>query len=234
MIDIINFLIDSYNIPLLTALLLGILTSISPCPLATNITAIAYISKDTSSPRNTLINGISYTLGRAFSYTFLALLIYFGFSSFDIANFFQGWGVLLLGPVIILIGLIMLGAIKINLSHIGGEKIERLKTFLSKKGELGSFLLGAFFALAFCPYSAILFFGALIPLMLASSGALFIPILFAIGTGIPVIMFSIFIAFSVKKIGDTFKVLQKIERVMRYLVAFVFLVIGVYYSLKIF
>jgi len=78
--DFINFLIDNYNIPILTAFLLGVLTSISPCPLATNITAIAYISKEIKTTKHTLLNGIFYTLGRGASYTILATLIYFGLS----------------------------------------------------------------------------------------------------------------------------------------------------------
>ena len=106
--DYVNLFIDQYKIPLLTAFLVGILTSISPCPLATNITVIAYISKDIKTPRHTLLNGLFYTLGRGISYTLLATLIYFGLSTFEISRIFQGWGEKVLGPVLILIGLIML------------------------------------------------------------------------------------------------------------------------------
>ena len=102
--DFINFLIDNYNIPILTAFLLGVLTSISPCPLATNITAIAYISKEIKTAKHTLLNGIFYTLGRGASYTILATLIYFGLSAFQISRIFQGWGDKVLGPILITIG----------------------------------------------------------------------------------------------------------------------------------
>jgi len=166
--DIINTLIDQYNIPVLTAFLIGILTSISPCPLATNITAIAYISKDIKTPRHTLFNGLFYTIGRGISYTVLATLIYFGLSSFEIARIFQGWGDKILGPVLILIGLIMFGVIKINWGR-QSEGMEKLKEYLASKGYLGSMLLGMLFALAFCPYSGVLFFGVLIPLVLKST-----------------------------------------------------------------
>ena len=124
--DLINLLIDNYNIPILSAFLLGILTSLSPCPLATNITAIAYISKEIKTAKNTLLNGIFYTIGRGVSYTTLAVLIYLGISSFKISSIFQGWGDKVLGPVLIMIGLIMLGVIKINIDK-GGEKMERIK-----------------------------------------------------------------------------------------------------------
>ena len=226
--DFINSLIDNYNIPILTAFLLGVLTSISPCPLATNITAIAYISKEIKTAKHTLLNGIFYTLGRGASYTILATLIYFGLSAFQVSSIFQGWGDKILGPVLIIIGLIMFGIIKINFSK-GGEKIEKIKMWLSQKGFIGSFLLGMLFALAFCPYSGVLFFGALIPLVLKSAEGLLLPPIFALGTGLPVILFSFIIAFAVQKLGRVFQVMQKIEKVMRYSVAAIFVIAGIYY-----
>jgi cytochrome c biogenesis protein CcdA len=222
-------LIDNYNIPLLTALLLGVLTSISPCPLATNITAIAYISKDIKTARHTVVSGLFYTLGRGVSYTLLASLIFFGVSVFSVASIFEGWGDKVLGPVLIIISLIMFGIIRINLGKENG-KIEGLKVWLAGKGHIGSMLLGALFALAFCPYSGVLFFGMLIPLTLSVSEGLILPPIFALGTGIPVIFFSFLIAVSLEKVSRAFKVMQKTEKVMRYLVASVFLVTGIYYS----
>ena len=226
--DAINSLIDTYNIPLLTAFLIGILTSISPCPLATNITAIAYISRNIKTPKHTLLNGLLYTLGRGISYTVLATLIYFGLSSFQISRIFQGWGDKVLGPVLIVIGLIMFGVIKINLGT-GNKMTERLKEYFATKGYLGSMLLGMLFALAFCPYSGVLFFGMLIPLVLKSSEALILPPLFALGTGLPVIIFSFIVAFSIKHLSIAFSAVSKIEKVMRYIVAGIFTVTGIYY-----
>lgn len=226
--EFINTLIDNYNIPLLSAFLLGVLTSISPCPLATNITAVAYISKEIKTAKHTLLSGIFYTLGRGVSYTILATLIYFGLSSFQISNIFQGWGDKVLGPILIIIGLIMFGVIKINFSK-GGEKIEKVKVWLAQKGFIGSFLLGILFALAFCPYSGVLFFGALIPLVLKSTESLLLPPIFALGTGLPVILFSFIIAFAVQKLSRVFQIMQKIEKIMRYAVASIFLIVGVYY-----
>jgi len=227
--ELINSLIDTYNIPILTAFLLGILTSISPCPLATNITAIAFISKDIKIPKHTILSGLFYTLGRAISYTLLATLIYFGFSSFRISGIFQGWGDKVLGPILIFIGLVMFGVIKIN---IGGhsQKMDKLKEWLSRKGYVGSFFLGMLFALAFCPYSGVLFFGALIPLVIKSADGLLLPPVFALGTGLPVIVFSFLIAFSMQKLSRAFHIVKKTERVMRYAVATVFLVAGIYYT----
>jgi cytochrome c-type biogenesis protein len=226
--DFINALIDNYNIPLLTAFLLGILTSISPCPLATNITAIAYISKEIKTIKNTLLNGFFYTLGRGLSYTLLAMLIYFGISSFKISSIFQGWGEKFLGIVLIVISLIMFGVIKINLGP-HDEKFLKINEWLARKGYIGSMLLGMLFSLAFCPYSGVLFFGILIPLVLKSAGNLLLPLVFALGTGLPVIVFSLLLAFSVGRVGKMFNALQKIEKIMRFGIASVFMLSGFYY-----
>lgn len=229
MTEIINVLIDNYNIPILSAFLLGVLTSISPCPLATNITAVAYISKDIKTPKHTILSGLFYTLGRGISYTLLATLIYFGLSSFQISRIFQGWGDKVLGPVLILIGLVMFGIIKINLKN-NSQTIEKIKLWLSDKGYLGSLALGMLFAFAFCPYSGVLFFGVLIPLVLKSTGGLILPPFFALGTGLPVIIFSILIAFSMRAVGKVFNIVQKVEKWLRYGVASIFILTGIYYS----
>ena len=226
--DIINVLIDTYNIPILTAFLIGILTSISPCPLATNITAIAYISKDVKTPKNTLLYGLFYTLGRSLSYTLLATLIYFGLSSFQLSRIFQGWGDKVLGPVLIILGLIMFGAIKLPI-NANNETAEKFKTWIATKGYIGSLLLGMLFAFAFCPYSGVLFFGMLTPLVLKSHEALLLPPLFALGTGLPVILFSLLIAFSMHKLSQAFAMVSKVEKIIRLVVASTFVVVGIYY-----
>lgn len=226
--EFINNLIDNNNIPLLTAFFLGVLTAISPCPLATNITAIAFISGQIKTAKNTMLNGFYYTLGRGISYTLLATLIYFGMSSFSVASIFEGWGDKFLGPVLIIIGLIMFGAIKINIGA-NSEWLEKFKKWLARKGHIGSLLLGMLFALAFCPYSGVLFFGVLIPLTLNSADGLLLPPLFALGTGLPVMIFSMLIAFSLEKVGRVFQTTQKVEKVIRYVVASIFVLIGTYY-----
>ena len=226
--EFINTIIANYNIPVLSAFLLGILTSISPCPLATNITAIAYISKDIKTPKHTILSGLFYTLGRGISYTLLATLIYFGFSSFQISRIFQGWGDKILGIVLILIGLVMFGVIKINIKT-NNQIIEKAKLWLADKGYFGSLLLGMLFALAFCPYSGVLFFGVVIPLVISSVGGLLLPVFFALGTGLPVIIFAFLIAFSIKTVSKAFQSVQKIEKYIRYGVASIFILTGVYY-----
>ena len=203
-----NFL-ETSQFPILTAFILGLMTAISPCPLATNITAIGFISKDIVSQRKVFINGLVYTLGRAISYTGIGLLFFFGASQFEFAGFFQEWGEKLLGPLLIIIGLFMLGVLKIKIPGIGGSLTEVMEK-KSNSGFWGVLLLGVVFALAFCPYSGVLYFGMLMPMTISSASGLYLPIFFAIATGIPVIIFAWLIAFSVGSIGNVYNKLKTI------------------------
>lgn len=224
----LNELAQNRELPMLAAFALGLLTAVSPCPLATNITATAYIAKTINSRRKVLLSGILYTLGRMFSYTLIGAVIYFGISKFEIAKIFQGNGEKFIGPVMIIIGLIMLNVIKLNFIS-GGILTDKLSDKFKSKGLLGSFLLGALFALAFCPYSGALFFAVLIPMTLTAGAGLSLPVVFSIGTGLPVILFSFIIAFSVEKLGVYFKAITKFEKVMRILAGITFIITGLYY-----
>ncbi|MBK8552875.1 MAG: sulfite exporter TauE/SafE family protein [Ignavibacteria bacterium] len=224
----LNELAQNKDIPVLAAFALGLLTAVSPCPLATNITATAYIAKTINSRNKVLLSGVLYTLGRMFSYTLIGAVIYFGVSKFEIAKIFQGNGEKFIGPIMIIIGLIMLDVIKLNFIS-GGNLTEKLSEKFKSKGLLGSFLLGALFALAFCPYSGALFFAMLIPMTLTAGAGLALPVVFSIGTGLPVILFSFVIAYSVERLGVYFKAITKVEKVMRILAGITFIITGLYY-----
>jgi cytochrome c biogenesis protein CcdA len=226
--DWLTDLAQNREAPVLAAFALGLLTAISPCPLATNITATAYIAKTITSRRKVLLSGVLYTLGRMFSYMLLGGIIFFGASKFQVAKLFQGNGEKLIGPVMIVIGLIMLDIIKLNFLSTG-NLTDRLSEKFKDKGLLGSFLLGVVFALAFCPYSGALFFAMLVPMTLAASAGLALPIVFSIGTGLPVIFFAFVIAFSMEKLGMYFKAISKAEKVMRIAAGIIFLLTGLYY-----
>ena len=214
------------NTPFISALLLGLLTAIAPCPLATNITATAYIAKTLDSKKKILMSGLLYTFGRLFSYTFIASIIYFGASKFQVAKFFQGNGEKYLGFIMVILGFIMLDIIKLDFIK-GINFTEKLAEKFKDKGLLGSFLLGALFAMAFCPYSGALFFGMLMPMTIKSG--LHLPIAYSIGTGFPVILFAFVIAFSVQKLGVYFKAITKVERIMKIAAGIVFILTGLYY-----
>lgn len=226
--DFLQALLENYNIPILSALVIGLMTAISPCPLATNITATAFISKNISNKRKVFLSGIVYTLGRAFSYTAIGFILYFGASKFHIARFFNQNGEKYLGPLLIIIGLIMLNVIQ--LSFVGRSSFqEKFSEKFKNKGLLGSFLIGVIFALAFCPYSGALFFGMLIPMIISSTQGLYLPIIFAFGTALPVILFTYLLAFTASKIGVFYTKITKIEKVMRLIAGIVFVLIGLYY-----
>ncbi|WP_338375428.1 aromatic aminobenezylarsenical efflux permease ArsG family transporter [uncultured Flavobacterium sp.] len=226
--ETVNQFFNDANMPIFGALLLGLMTAISPCPLATNITATAYISKTLSSKKKVLLSGFLYTLGLALTYTLIALIIIFGASKFQVAKFFQGNGEKFVGPVMVLIGLVMLNIIKLN--FFGKSNFtEKLENKFKDKGLLGSFLLGSLFAMAFCPYSGAMYFGILIPMSIKSSIGFALPFFYAIGAGSLVLFFTFLIAFSMQKVGKYFKIITKIEKVMRLIAGILFVLTGFYY-----
>jgi cytochrome c biogenesis protein CcdA len=226
MSEYLEQLAQNPEMPLLAAFALGLLTAIAPCPLATNITATAFIAKTINSKQKVLLSGLLYTLGRVFSYTLVASIIYFGASKFKIAKIFQGHGEKYIGFILIILGLIMLDIIPLNFFK-GGSFTEKLSEKFKTKGLLGSFLLGALFALAFCPYSGALYFGMLIPMTIKSG--LSLPIVFSLGTGLPVLLFAFVIAYSMEKIGLYFNAITRFEKVMRIMAGIVFILTGLFY-----
>jgi len=228
--EFLTNLLENSSMPWLSALVLGLMTAISPCPLATNITAVGFISKDIKDRNRVFINGLLYTLGRAISYTAIALIIYFGADQFKFSGFFQRYGEKIVGPLLIIIGLFMLDVIKIKFPGMSGltSKMEA-KT---KWGYLDAILLGMVFALAFCPYSGVLYFGMLIPMTVASASGLYLPIVFAMATGIPVIIFSWILAYTISGIGGVYNKVRTFEIWFRRVIAVLFILVGIYYIVR--
>jgi len=225
--EFLQSILENSQYSFLTAILLGLMTAISPCPLATNISAIGFISRDIENRRRVFIHGLVYTLGRIISYTGLALIIFFGASKMQISMIFQGWGEKLLGPVLIIIGLFMLDVIKIKFPGLSSltEKIGE-----NNKGSYWStLLLGMVFALAFCPYSGVLYFVMLIPMTVASASGLYLPVLYAISTGLPVILFAWLLAYAVGNVGKLYKQIKSFELWFRRIVSIIFILVGIYY-----
>lgn len=217
------------NIAVVAAFFIGLMTAISPCPLATNITAVAYIAKKLENPKHTLLSGALYMLGRALTYTLIAsIIVYAGLSAESIGRFLQTYGPKLLGPVLILIGIVMLELLTFK-GVKGGAWFESLKLRLAEKGHLGSFLLGALLALAFCPFSGVLYFGMLIPLALATKDAVLTPLVFGIATGLPVMIAAVLLASGTEALGKALHKTRIIERWFRKGVGIVFIIVGAYY-----
>ncbi len=221
---------ESITVAISTAIWLGILTSISPCPLATNIAAIGYIGRQVGSPRKVLIAGLLYTFGRMLTYLTLGMLIVAGLLSIpELAMFLQQNMNKILGPILIIVGLVLLDLISITFP--GGGLGSSLQGKVESMGVWGAGLLGLLFALSFCPISAALFFGSLIPLALDHQSSVIVPTIYGIGTALPVVAFAVLIALGVRWVGAAFNKISVFERWARKLTAVAFILIGVYYSM---
>ena len=217
------------NVPVLTALLLGLITAIAPCPMATNIAAVAYITRNVTDRRSAVITGSLYTLGRMFSYTLLGvLIIVVGLEIPGVSSAIQDVGERVLGPLLIIIGVLMLFIDRISFGK-GGNTLASLGNKVAQWGMIGGFLLGVIFALAFCPYSAVLFFGALIPVALKSTGGVALPAVFAIGTGLPVLVFGTLLSLGIAGVANWLNAVTRVEKIIRIAMAIVFIGVGIYY-----
>ena len=212
----------------LAAFLLGLLTAISPCPLATNIAALSYVSKKLDSRRYTVIASALYTAGRMVAYTLIGvLLVLIGFSASRVSLFFQDYADKFLGPLLIFFGLVMLDVIKFSIFK--GRITSAIQQKIGDWGLVSSFLLGILFALAFCPYSAILFFGMLIPIALESAGGITFPAIYGLGTGLPVMVFAVALSLGVSELGKHVARIQKFEKYFRWFAGVIFIGVGIYY-----
>jgi cytochrome c biogenesis protein CcdA len=226
--EYLDQLLSESNFPILSAFLLGLMTAISPCPLATNITATAYISKDLGAKKKIFYNGLIYTLGRTISYTVLGVILYFGASKFNVSSFFNTYGERLLGPLLIVIGIFMLDIISFNFPGLGGFS-QKLNGEKIKGKYWGALLLGMIFALAFCPYSGILYFGMLVPLSISQSNGLILPVVYAIATGLPVIIIAYLLAFTLSGVGNFYNKVKSFEFWFRKVAAILFILAGIYF-----
>jgi len=213
-----------------SALWFGILTSVSPCPLATNITAISFVSRRTGSPVGVLASGLLYTVGRAIVYIAIAMLLVASLLSAPTVSLtLQMWMNKLLGPVLILVGMVMLGLLRIRFRGRGMS--EQLQKRVERWGLPGALALGILFALSFCPVSATLFFGSLLPLAVKHESGVLLPLLYGIGTAVPVVVFAVVLAFGTRWLGKLFERVTQVERWMRVITGIVFLGVGIYMSL---
>ena len=228
--EILQSWLEGSDVPVLTAFILGLLTAVSPCPLATNITAIGFISKDIENKNRTFIYGLLYTLGRIVAYSVLgALFIWMlrrGIDTFDLQSEVSHWGEMLLSPVLIVMGLLMLFGDRLPLSRFGfkaSEQGERLR------GAWGSLLLGMLFAMAFCPTSGLFYFGMLIPMSASALGGYALPAVYALATGLPVVITAWIIAYSMSSIAGFYHKMQVFQKWFNRLVAVLFIIVGIYY-----
>lgn len=229
--DGLQTLLDNSSTPVLTAFLLGLLTALSPCPLATNIAAIGFIGKEMEDRKRVFRNGLLYTLGRILAYTLLGfvliLILKEGSSMFGIQETIGTWGERVLGPALFVIGLFMLFGDRLNLPRFG---FKGNAEGLARKGGWGALLIGVLFALAFCPTSGVFYFGMLIPLSATTTAGYLLPLVFAIATALPVLVVAWILAFSVQQMGRFYGRMRTVQRWMNLFVGVLFIAIGIYYS----
>ncbi len=228
---------DGFWTGILSAAWFGILTSISPCPLASNIAAVSFLSKKIAHPALVFISGLAYTLGRMVSYAALGWVIINSLLGVpQVAQILQKYMGKALGPLLIITGLFLLEIITLRLP--GVSLSEKHNNKLVEAGAPGAFLLGFIFALAFCPISAALFFGSLIPLALNSKAGTLLPFIYGVGTGLPVLLFAVAIALGVTSLSHWFHRITKLEYYTRRITGGIFILVGLYYTgiyiLKIF
>jgi cytochrome c biogenesis protein CcdA len=211
------------------ALWFGILTSISPCPLATNIVAISFIGRKVGRPGYVLSTGLLYTIGRTITYVLLAVVLVKGLSSMPVvSHWLQKYMNRLLGPVLILVAMVLLDLISFNVSSGG------IASWCNKRaaglGLAGALLIGILFALTFCPVSAALFFATLIPLSIKHSSAVLLPTIYGAGTALPVLIFAFLLAISADLMGRVFNKVTQFELWARRITGIIFLVVGFYFT----
>lgn len=217
-------------LPMISALWFGILTSISPCPLATNIAATTFIGKQIQTRYGTLMAGVAYTGGRALAYILICFIIVAGlFSIPGVSMFLQQYMNKLLGPVLIIAGLLIADIIPLRLPSWGSGNSDFIRR-LSNSGTIGAIFLGFIFALSFCPVSAALFFGSVIPLALKFESGVWLPLWYGIGTALPVIGFALLLAYGTRAAAGFIKGLTFMERYLRRITAAVFVGIGIYFT----
>ncbi|MFZ5430312.1 MAG: aromatic aminobenezylarsenical efflux permease ArsG family transporter [Bacteroidota bacterium] len=222
----------SSTLPGVTAMLLGFLVSLSPCPLATNITAMGFIGKDMSSRKRIFYNGLAYSSGTIVSYTLLATILYFGADLTGISGFIQRYGIKIMGPLLILIGFIMLDVVRISFPGFSQLALRFEKA--GKKSIFHAFLLGVLLALAFCPNTGALYFGMLIPLTINSQQGLLLPVIFAVSSSVPVVIFAYLIAFSLNGVGTLFGKIRVFEVWVRKAVSILFILAGIFLIYKVY
>ncbi len=215
---------------IIAALWLGVLTSVSPCPLATNIAAVSYIGKNAAKKRTAVISSLLYLLGRMAAYAALAALLVTSLLSIpSVSNFLQRYMNRILGPVLIIAGMFLLGLLRLPAGR--GTDSSRLGRLAEKNIFAASFIMGVVFALAFCPVSAALFFGSLLPLAVRNASPLLLPLLYGAGTALPILVFGLILAFGANYLSNAFNMVSRMELWARRGTGALFILVGIYFCM---
>lgn len=221
---------EGFTLAIASSFWLGLLTAISPCPLATNVAAISFVGRRVESPGRVISAGLLYTFGRSLTYLVLGILLVTSMlSTPSLSHVLQKYMNMVLGPIMTLVGMVLLELISFNLS--GRSLSEKMQKKVASSGIWGAALLGILFALSFCPISAALFFGSLLPMALKHESGLLLPAVYGVATGLPVLLFAVLIALGANKVGIAYNRIVTFEKWARRITGALFILIGIYYSL---
>ncbi|KIV73125.1 membrane protein, putative [Bacillus mycoides] len=208
------------SVPLLFAFLLGVVGTLAPCQLTGNISAITLYGNQSLQKGHAWKHILLFILGKIVAFTTLGLLVWFlGKEIQQILTLYFPWLRKIIGPLLILMGLMLAGIIK-------GRSFFSIK-FIRKQNEVGSFLLGFFFSLAFCPTMFVLFFGTLIPLSFSSNYGYLFPTFFSIGTALPIVVLMFIISYLGLN-GTLLKKSRKIGKNIQLIAGVLLILIGLY------
>lgn len=221
-------LLSRTEVPFFYALILGLLTAVSPCQFARNITAIGYISRDIQNPGKVFMNGLFYTLGNAAGYMILGVILFIGASKFNVSRALISFADIVMGIILVCGGILMFDIVKINFPE-GGRLIKMFQERRFSGSKADSAILGFLLSLSFCPYNAALFFGMLIPMTIANPGGLYLPLVYSITTGLPVAIVAYLLAFSVSGIGVFYNKITAFQIWFNRIVAVIFILTGLYF-----
>ena len=209
---------------------LGVLTALSPCLMATNVAAITFIARQVGEPKYALMSGLFYTAGQALAYVLLGMLLVKSLLSVPlVSQWLQQYMIALLGPILIVTSMFLLELLDVQFGS--GKMKQWIQKRTNTYGLWAAALLGIVFAMSFCPTTAALFFGSLIPLAVTHESTILLPLFYAGGVALPVLAFGVLIAFAANKVGRVFERVGRIERGARYATGGIFLATGVYFTL---
>lgn len=231
--DFFHMIAISTSVPVLAALCFGLMAAIGPCTMASNVAALAYIGRDATRRWYTLLESFAYMLGSVIALSLLGIaIILIGLEATAIQDFVEMLGTYVLGPLLIIAGILLLFSDKLKFSTSGvtSSLAEKVKD----KGILGSFIMGLIMGFSFCPYSAILFFIVTIPMALTTKGGVVLPVFYAIGTALPVVAFTILLALGFQFAYKWISKISDFEKYLKIVMAILFIGVGIYYVFQMF
>lgn len=216
---------------LLTAFTLGLMTIIDPCTLFTSVAAVGYIDKEVNDKKRVITYGVMFVVGKVIAFMLLSVPLLLGAKISAIEHLLEHYGEPLMAFFMIASGVFMLFAGHLHHNHDHGV-ISKIEKHDGKSGALWAMLLGMFFSIAFCPHRLIYFLTMIdLALSVAPTVSWLYPLIFSLGTGLPILLIAIIVAYSATGIARLTNSLHTFEKWFRYVCALLFIGVGVYLAI---